>query len=105
MTASHTTLTCVQARCMRVCLVGDTAPPGFGGVRPAVVLPMEAVCAIGAVGPRPEQPPATAGFLFKLIYKAKLCASFGGFQNAVLTYFEENSVHVLHKCFIARNLA
>ena len=82
MTASHTTLTCVLARCMRVCLVGDTAPPGFGGVRPAVVLPMEAVCAIGAIGPRPEQPPATAGFLFRPIYKAKLCAFFGGFQNA-----------------------
>ena len=69
MTASHTTRTCVQARGKRVCLVGDTAPPGFGGVRPAVVLPMEAVCAIGAVGPRPEQPPATAGFLFRLIYR------------------------------------
>ena len=82
MTASHTTRTCVQARGKRVCLVGDTAPPGFGGVRPAVVLPMEAVCAIGAIGPRPEQPPATAGFLFRPIYKAKLCAFFGGFQNA-----------------------
>ena len=68
MTASHTTRTCVQARGKRVCLVGDTAPPGFGGVRPAVVLPMEAVCAIGAVGPRPEQLPATAGSLFRVIY-------------------------------------
>ena len=79
MTASHTTRTCVQTCGKRACLVGDTAPPGFGGVRPAVVLPMEAVCAIGAVGPRPEQPPATAGSFFKLIYKVKLCAFFGGF--------------------------
>ena len=51
---------------VRDCCSGDTATSRLGGVRPAVVLPVEAVCAVGAVGPRPKQPPASAGVPFGL---------------------------------------
>ena len=64
---------------VRDCCSGDTATSRLGGVRPAVVLPVEAVCAVGAVGPRPKQPPASAGVPFGSFYKAKLTYLFTGF--------------------------
>ena len=64
---------------VRDCCSGDTATSRLGGVRPAVVLPVEAVCAVGAVGPRPKQPPASAGVPFVSFYKAKLLYCLNGF--------------------------
>ena len=64
---------------VRDCCSGDTATSRLGGVRPAVVLPVEAVCAVGAVGPRRKQPPASAGVIFGSFYNAKLCYFLNGF--------------------------
>ena len=64
---------------VRDCCSGDTITSRLVGVRPAVVLPVEAVCAVGAIGPRPKQPPASAGVTFGSFYKGKLCYFFSGF--------------------------
>ena len=64
---------------VRDCCSRDTATSRLGGVRPAVVLPVEAVCAVSAVGPRPKQPPASAGVPFGSFYKAELCYFLNGF--------------------------
>ena len=64
---------------VRDCCSGDTATSRLAGVRPAVVLPVEAVCAVSAVGSRPKHLPATAGVTFASFYNNKLWYFLNGF--------------------------
>ena len=69
---------------VRDCCSGDTATSRLGGVWPAVVLPVEAVCAVGAVGPRPKQPPATAGVPFCAVLYGKTLVFFLWFLECIV---------------------